>query len=176
MIRYNKSAINLNTVIAPPKMGVRPIKQDQTASVTDNNADLLINKAVEEVSLELELKYKSEIDNLSSNLKSKDLIISELQIEVTKLKSSLEVKEQTIKELISQVGIALAQTGTNNTNYSTTVSNTSSNVIEMEEIFVDPSVKGQEDKMTGYLNITEIKSDSNVLDNVSKLKKALKRF
>lgn len=170
LFRYEKSAIKSVPNINPPKMVGRTIKQTPQVS---SDAETLINQAVEEVSLELELKYKSDLAILKSKLNEKDDLIKNLQTELIQLKAVLETKEQTVKELITQVSLALSQSSPGTMS---TVLPISDNVIDMDEVFVDPSIKGQENKMTSFINVTEVKGSSNVLADVSKLKKALKKF
>ena len=47
-------------------------------------------------------------------------------------------------------------------------------VIVMDTLFIDPSVKGAENKMQNYITVEEIKGDgANIKDSVNKLKSIL---
>jgi len=93
-------------------------------------------------------KMELVLDKKEAVLESKDNIILSLTDKITKL-SSLTGSAPSISNTQSEEG---------------------SDRPSMDDIFIDPSKKGAEDKMESHVKIKEIKYNSNTEANINKLK------
>lgn len=166
MIRYNKKVLNEVPFIPPPI----PIKNKEPTQkqFSQNEVDELINKAVTEISLELESKYVQDSIELTRVLNEKSTMVLALEEEVQRLNGKIDAKDSIIIELTKQVNNIL------NSNFTFSGSTTINSTTDMDIIFIDPSVSGAENNMQNHIIVEEIKGENtNIKDNVSKLKSIL---
>ena len=182
MIKYNKELIGPRNhpIISPPVPIRRVIRELPTEVVkisgektyTQSEVEELINKASEDLSIELETKYTQNAIELSRELNDKQSRVLVLESEISRLYAKLEAKDLMLVELTKQVNNILNR-GSNNLVDKIELTNLS---IDMDTVFIDPSVKGAENKMQNHIIVEEVKGEgSNVKDSVNKLKNLLGR-
>jgi len=158
MIKYNKELIGPNShpIIAPPvpnrkvirEVVVEPTRNSLEKTYTQSEMEDLINKISEEISIELETKHKEEVSRLNAKLDAKDAMLMELTKQVN--------------EILTRGGGSIDRTELTNLS------------IDVDTIFIDPSVRGAENKMQNHIVVEEVKGEgSNVKDSVNKLKNLL---
>lgn len=179
MIKYNKELVNpINkVVIKPPIPNTKVVKDYRAENIklgtdktyTQYEVDSIVNKVSEELSIELENKYMQNELKLSIELDAKKSSVLVLEKEVNHLNAKLDAKDAMIIELTKQVNSII--NNNRSMEHSTPQDDT---VIVMDTLFIDPSVKGAENKMQNYITVEEIKGDGvNVKDSVNKLKSIL---
>jgi len=134
-----------------------------TSGYTKEQVDGMINTAIEDVSIDLERKYIFEITELKTEN-------NKLNSTIDKLNNKLDKKDDIILKL----------TTTNNRAISFEDVDLDSPLINnrpsMENIFIDPTKKGEEKDFESHIINKETESDtSKVKSNVDKLKKLMNK-
>ena len=161
--------------IAPPVMNspeIESLREDikkltstiptNVSGYTKDQVDTMVNTAIEDVSIDLERKYVFEI----TELKTKN---NKLNSIVDKLNDKLDKKDDIILELT-----------TNNRSVSFDSVDSDSTFVDhrpsMDNIFIDPTKKGEEAEFEAHITNKETESDtSKVKSNVDKLKKLMNK-
>lgn len=178
MIKYNKELIGPHNhpIIAPPTPNRqsttiidKSIKISNEKMYTQTEMEELINKVSEELSMELELKHKQDASEWAVKLDGERGRVLSLEEEVSRLNAKIDTKDLMLVDLTKQVNEILNRGG----HY--VAKNELTNLsIEVDTIFIDPSVRGAEDKMQNHIIVEEVKGEgSNVKDSVNKLKNLL---
>lgn len=141
--------------------------QSKETNYSKEQIQTLVNDSIEEVSIDLEKKYLQELGELRTSIISKDELIAKLTGTIGKLEDKLDVRDSTILELTTKV-TSMASKGF---------------IVQpaeafgdpkrpsIEQIFIDPTKKGAEDKYESHVTMEEEQSTKgNVNKSVDKLK------
>lgn len=147
--------------------GMTPTMSSNGAGYSKDQVHEMINESISEVSVELEKKYVEQIEHLNNELKSKDIVISQLTSTVTKLEDTLDKRDNMIMELTNKV----TAIGSRGYVAQPTEEIEDSARPSMDKVFIDPSAKGAEKKFESHMKAREEKSTkSSVSSSVDKLK------
>lgn len=130
----------------------------------------LVNDSLEELSIDLETKYVTEIEALKKELTIKNEIIDDLKLTVVKLEDKLDARDATILKLSTKVA-SISRTVI----YADGVEEASDpDRPSIDKVFIDPTVKGSEDRYETHIKIVEeVSSKPSVESDVNKLKKLM---
>ncbi len=130
----------------------------------------LVNDSLEELSIDLETKYITEINDLKKELVIKSELIDEFKRTVIKLEDKLDTRDVTILELSTKLA-SIPRTVI----YSDGVEEQSDpDRPSIDKVFIDPTEKGSEDRYETHIKVVEeVSSKPNVTSDVNKLKELM---
>lgn len=134
----------------------------------------LINKTLEDVSLDLESRYKQQIEEYKSTISGLEKTIKDKDDQINKLSDKLDVKDNFILNLSNKI----ADLSSNPAriiykdvhNSDEDVSEDKDDRPDIDRVFIDPTIKGSEDKLKSHVINNEVTSKNNVQDSVGRLK------
>ncbi len=128
-----------------------PLSQDDVTTKID--------EALEEMAAELEEKYIEKISTLEN-------LVSDRESYIEKLEGRLEKQDQLINNLTSNIGkIKISKPLENN------ALDEEPERPNIDSVFIDPTKKGEEDKLESHVKNTELKSSKpNTASSIKKLK------
>jgi len=147
------------------------VKINGEKTYTQKEMEDLINKVSEELSMELENKYTQNVVELTERLKEREVKVSVLENDIQRLNAKLDAKDLMVVELTKQVHSILIEGRT----FQIDKNELTNLSIDMDTIFIDPSIRGAENKMQNHIIVEEVKGEGNnsVKDSVNKLKNLL---
>lgn len=127
----------------------------------------IINESLEDISIDLENKYIKELSDLKKDLIKKEETIENLNNNITKLEDKLDKRDSTILELSKNL-----TTAPRTIVYTDEVSSSKEQARPaIDQVFIDPSVKGSENKYESHIKTKEeLSTKSRVKSDVDKLK------
>lgn len=115
--------------------------------------------AIEEITLEIEHRYVRRISELESTLKDREKYI-------LKLEERIDKQDELISKLTNSIGAIPVSTGV-----TPIIVNDDIKRPNIDKIFIDPTSKGDEDKLESHVKTKEVKSEKpNMSANLNKLK------
>lgn len=154
------------------------ITTDMTAKsvgYSKEQVENLVNKTVEEVSIDLEKKYLEKINNLEKELSHKDAVIIDLNNTINKLNDKIDVRDATLLDLTAKITeLSNRPTHVLHSNSTEDLVVEDSSRPSIDKIFIDPTANGGEDKYESHVTSTETKSNKPIVSNsIDKLKQIM---
>lgn len=126
---------------------------------SDGAMAMKIDEAIEEISAELEQRYVDKISTLES-------LLEEKIEQIKKLEEKVDNKDRLIETLTNKISAApVIQSG------AATDSTVESSRPSIDNVFIDPTSKGSEDRLESHVKVTKVDSTKPaVSDNINKLR------
>lgn len=130
-----------------------------TTSIASEVSTTQFDTIIEETTLEIEQQYVKRISELETTLEERNKYIA-------KLEDRLDKQDMLLSKLTNNIGVIQATAGTAPVVVDEAISRPT-----IDSVFIDPTVKGAEDKLKSYVKSEEVKSSkTNTSASIDKLK------
>lgn len=146
------------------------VKSQEIVTYSEQQLQDIVNKSVEDISIELEKKYLVELEANHKLIDLKDAEITKLMKTISVLENKLDKRDNIILELTTKVSNML-NNGNKQIDACVSTDDDKTTRPSMDKIFIDPTIKGVEDKYESHVVVDEEQSKKdNVANSVNKLK------